>query len=170
METYVIEPIDIAKVEEVFQTIAKNPHLELQSNHFTTLINAYGCVLHDLDKAIAIFDSIPTYPRAPPLDALAIEAMMNVLAVHRRADLIPEYIAKMNFAGIHMTAYIVNAMIRTYAVVGDLEQARGVFESLIDPPQGVAALHNHAPHDPSASPVVDPMEPVYREVRCPSCS
>jgi len=42
-------------------------------------------------------------------------------------------------------------------------KARELFERLVDPPEGIAALHNHAPHDPSSIPSVSPMEPVYRE-------
>lgn len=165
MEAYVLEPINIHKVEQIFQQIVQNKDIELQSMHFATLINAHGCVLKNLDQAIAIFDSIDSYRNAPAMDALITETMINVLVANRRVDLIPEFIAKMSFAGVHMTAYVVNAMIRGYAVAGDLEQARTIFESLSDPPQGVAALHNHAPHNPTASMNVSVMEPVYREVR-----
>jgi pentatricopeptide repeat protein len=173
MEAYVIEPVDVAALEEVFRTIVNNPNIELQGTHFATLINAYGCVCKDLDKAIATFDSIPTYPNGPAIEALTVEALINVFVHHRRTDLIPTYVAKMMSAGVHMTAYVANAMIRGYAVVGDMEQARAIFESLQDPPTGVAAPHNHAPHDLSSAPIVNPMEPVYREVRTcflPGCS
>lgn len=163
METYVLEPINIQKVESVFNTVLRNPKVELQGTHFATLINAYGCVMKDLDKALAIFHSVPSNSRGVPLDALIVESTINVIVAHRRMDLLPEIIAKMTLAGVHMTAYIVNAMIRGFAITGDLSQAREVFESLIDPPTGVAGMHNHAPHDPSAATPVKPMEPVYRE-------
>lgn len=165
MEAYVLEPINIKQVESIFNTIVENPHIELQGAHFATLINAYGCVLKNLNKAIGVFDSISSYPNAPPMDALVVEAMINVIVSHRRMDLVPEFIAKMNFAGVHMTAYIVNSIIRGYAVTGDLKNARDIFESLLDPPTGVAGMHNHAPHEPTLATQVNPMEPVYREVR-----
>lgn len=70
----------------------------------------------------------------------------------------------MTAAGVHMTAYIANFLIKGYAIVGELDKAREIFESLVDPPTGVAAPNNHAPHDPSAGNAVGCMEPVYREV------
>ena len=161
MDTYIIDPIDMAQVETIFEHVVNSAEIELITGHFATLINAHGCVLKDLDNATAVFDSIPRY--GLQIDALTIEAMMNVLATHRRTDLIPEYIAKMTFAGVHMTAYVVNSIIKGHAAVGDLPAAREVFESLVDPPTGVAAFFNHAPHEPSTATNVHPMEPVYRE-------
>ncbi|KAF7348458.1 hypothetical protein MVEN_01362800 [Mycena venus] len=164
MDTYGrIEPVDIETMEQIWEALRADPSVELQGNHFATLINAYGCVQRDLDKAIAVFNSIPGFPRAPPRDALVFEAMVNALVAHRRTDLMPEYVALMHSEGVHMTAYIANFLIKGYADVGDMEQARSIFEGLMDPPSGVAAVHNHAPHEPGMSPVVDPMEPVYRE-------
>jgi len=64
---------------------------------------------------------------------------------------------------VHMTAYIANLLIRGYAAVGDIEQARIVFESLADPPVGVAAPNNHASHDTSGTQRISPNELVYRE-------
>ncbi|KAG5653275.1 hypothetical protein H0H81_001339 [Sphagnurus paluster] len=164
MDAYgAIEPVDIAAMERTFEALQKDTSVQIQGNHFASLINAYGCVQKDLDKAIAVFDSIPTFPHAQPADALVFEAMINALVAHRRTDLIPEYIAKMEAGGVHMTAYIANFLIKGYAMVGDVEQARSIFESLQDAPQGMAAPNNHAPHEPSRSPAVDPAAPVYRE-------
>ncbi|KAJ6486685.1 hypothetical protein C8R45DRAFT_265885 [Mycena sanguinolenta] len=158
-----IEPVDIETMEKIWEALRADPSVDIQGNHFATLINAYGCVQKDLDKAIAVFQSIPSFPRAPPRDALVFEALVNTLVAHRRTDLMPEYIALMHSEGVHMTAYIANFLIKGYADVGDMEQARRIFEGLVDPPSGVAAVGNHAPHEPAAAPVVDPMEPVYRE-------
>ncbi|KAJ6571894.1 hypothetical protein B0H19DRAFT_1131799 [Mycena capillaripes] len=158
-----IEPVDIGTMEQIWQALRDDPSVEIQGNHFATLLNAYGCVQRDLEKAIAVFNSIPGFPRAPPRDALVFEALVNTLVAHRRTDLMPEYVAMMQSEGVHMTAYIANFLIKGYADVGDMEQARMIFEGLVDPPSGVAAVHNHAPHEPGTSPVVDPMEPVYRE-------
>ncbi|PPQ88725.1 hypothetical protein CVT25_009671 [Psilocybe cyanescens] len=56
-----------------------------------------------------------------------------------------------------------NFLITRHANVNDMDQARTVFESLLDPPTGVAAPNNHAPHDPPNSPEAPVMEHVYRE-------
>ena len=99
------------------------------------------------------------------MDAIVFEAVINVLVAHKRTELLPVYVSKMNEAGVHMTAYIANFLIKGYANVGDLDQARAIFESLRDPPSGMAAPNNHAPHYPAVSPDVHVMDVVYREVR-----
>ncbi|KAJ7637034.1 hypothetical protein FB45DRAFT_1001907 [Roridomyces roridus] len=158
-----LDPVDIPTMEQIWQALQDDPAVELQGNHFATLINAYGCVQGDLDKALSVFRSIPTFPGAPPRDALVFEAMINTFVAHRRTDLMPEYIALMHSEGVHMTAYIANFLIKGYADVGDMNSARSIFEGLVDPPSGIAAFNNHAPHEPATSPIIDPREPVYRE-------
>ncbi|PPQ86751.1 hypothetical protein CVT25_012396 [Psilocybe cyanescens] len=158
-----IEPIDLVSMEATFAELQKNKSVEITGAHFASLINAYGCVNRDLDKAISVFETMHQMPRAPAPDAVVFEAIINVIVAHKRTDLIPAYVSKMSEAGVHMTAYIANFLIKGYANVNDMDQARAVFESLLDPPTGVAAPNNHAPHDPSNSPGVPVMEPVYRE-------
>jgi len=63
-----------------------------------------------------------------------------------------------------MTAYIANCLIKGYAAVDNLEESRRTFESLQDPPEGIAASNNHVPHHLSSSSVPF-TAPVYREVR-----
>ncbi|KAK2459484.1 hypothetical protein APHAL10511_008499 [Amanita phalloides] len=141
-----IEPVDIDAMEQVFASLKHDPSVAVQGVHFASLINAYGCVCKDLDKAISIFESIPSHPRAQSADAVVYEAMINAFVAHKRTDLIPEYVNKMKERGVNMTAYIANFLIKGYANVGDLEQARAIFEGLADPAQGVAASGNHVPH------------------------
>ncbi|KAI5119625.1 hypothetical protein M0805_007889 [Coniferiporia weirii] len=163
-----IEPVDIASMEDVFSRLVNDRRAQVQGVHWAALINAWGCVQKDLGKAISIFDSIATHPAtrrssAALPDAIVYEAMMNVLVTLRRADLIPTYLDRFAKSGIHMTAYIVNLLIKGYATAGDLERAREVFENLQDPPVGLAAPNNHVTHDPSAQRQVSPDTPVYRE-------
>ncbi|EAU82422.1 pentatricopeptide repeat protein [Coprinopsis cinerea okayama7 len=162
-----VEPLDIASMERVFEELKRNPRIQLQGTHFASLVNAYGCVLKDLDKAIATFDSIPSHlVNGKPLiaDAVVYEAMVNALVANKRTDLIPAFMERMSQDQVHMTAYVANFLIKGYANVGDIDQARSIFESMSDPPTGVAAPNNHAPHDPSAAgESVGVMEPVYRE-------
>src|SRR6266576_1479077 len=170
MDTYgALEPVDIQAMEEVFSTLEKDTTLPIQGAHFASLIHAYGCVSKDLPKAISIFDSIKSHPRAELPDAVAYEAMINTLVAHKRTDLIPQYVARMQEQDVKMTAYIANFLIRGYANVGDLEHARAIFENLADPPEGVAAPGNHAPHDSAVGTVAEAAdssgveEIVYRE-------
>jgi len=167
MDAYgALEPVDIQAMENVFSALEQDTKIPVQGGHFASLIHAYGCVSKDLPKAISIFDSIASHPRAELPDAVAYEAMINTLVAHKRTDLIPQYVTRMQEQGVKMTAYIANFLIRGYANVGNLEQARAVFENLADPPEGVAAPGNHAPHDSAVAETASPSnvgETVYRE-------
>ncbi|KAF8681192.1 Pentacotripeptide-repeat region of PRORP [Rhizoctonia solani] len=159
-----IEPVDLNSMEDVFKRLQQDRSVSVQGAHWAALINAYGCAAHDLDRALAKFDNIPAH--AQP-DAVAYEALFNVIVMHHRVDLVPQYLERMNNAGVHMTAYIANLLIKGYATAGHLERARGVFDSMIDPPVGLAAVHNHPGHsgqDGIKHDVPVPVgAPVYRE-------
>ncbi|KAI0706863.1 hypothetical protein C8T65DRAFT_708697 [Cerioporus squamosus] len=158
-----IEPVDLPAMEKVFQDLVADSSVSVQGTHWAALINAYGC-------ALQTFDSIATHPSTNPRngpmpDAVVYEALINTLVTLRRMDLMPTYIERLHASGVHMTAYIANLLIKGYASVGDIERSREIFESLQDPQEGVAAPHNHIPHQnkqASAAPV-PASAPVYRE-------
>jgi hypothetical protein len=152
-------------MENAFHELQDDMSVELTGAHFASLINAYGCAARDLDKAISVFESMSTVPRAPAPDAVVFEAIINVIVAHNRTELLPVYVEKMHQANVHMTAYIANFLIKGHANVGDLARAREIFESLADPPFGIAAPNNHAPHHAAVeTPEVSVMDLVYREV------
>jgi pentatricopeptide repeat protein len=156
-------------MEKTFTQLIKDESVTVQGSHWAALINAHGCVGKDLDKAIAVFNSIEKHPstlasQAHLPDAVAFEALINVFVTLRRTDLIPTYLERLQQSRVHMTAYIANLLIRGFAAAGNIKEARKIFESLADPPVGVAAPHNHAPHDSSVPPRISPSELVYREV------
>ena len=159
-------------MEATFKRVESNPHVRLQGTHWAALINAYGCVMKNTDKAISVFESIASHPsskRGPtPLpDAVSYESLINVLVTRKRVDLAKQYLIRLQKTGVHMTAYIANLLIKGYAASGGIEQARDIFESLADPPSGVAAPGNHVPHESSSAPSTPPVSPdsvSYREV------
>ena len=138
-----IEPVDLASMEDVFGRLQNDRSVRVQGAHWAALINAYGCAAHNLDRALSTFDSIPAH--AQP-DAVAFEALFNAIVTHHRVDLVPTYLQRMADAGVHMTAYISNLLIKGYAAAGQLERARAVFDAMADPPVGLAAVHNHPGH------------------------
>jgi len=156
-------------METVFRELEANQRVPIQGSHWASVINAWGCVKKDLSRVIAIFDSIATHSSAirsstPMPDAVTYEALVNVLVTHRRMDLVPSYIERLHASGIHLTAYIANLLIKGHAAVGDMAQARAVFESLEDPPQGMAATSNHVSHSLSPSSPTPASGPCLREV------
>lgn len=167
-----IEPVDAPAMDRVFHELENNKRVSIQGAHWASLINAWGCVRKDLNKAVEVFESIASHPStrrssSPLPDAVTYEAMINVLVTHRRMDLVPAYMARLEASGIHLTAYIANLLIKGYAAVGDIARAREIFESLEDPPTGVAASSNHVPHSSkspaSSSPASPAAGPCHRE-------
>ena len=74
-------------MENVFHKLQDDTSVELTGAHFASLINAYGCVAKRFDKAISIFESMRTVPRAPAPDAAVFEAVINVIVAHKRTEL-----------------------------------------------------------------------------------
>lgn len=180
------EPVDIKKMDEIIATM-KARNIEVSGNHYSSLIIAYGCTMHDLQGALNIFQEIrgtpqiqaSMWPMARPSqgrtrlpDVLAYEALLSVLVTHHRIDLMQEYFEQMITKDrVRPTAYIYNLLIKGWASVGDLESARAIFERMVDPAAGAAAPNNHAPHMGhegvqmvNGTIVGKPEDPVYREV------
>lgn len=178
-------------MEGVLETM-KSRGVELTGNHYSSVIVARGCAVHDLDGALKIFDSLrstksqtstslwpmgrmmrgPKAPRTVLPDVLAYEALLTVLVTHHRIDLMQEYYEKMvKQDRVRPTAYINNLLIKGWASASNLQAARDVFEGMLDPAAGAAAPNNHAPHVgmngaeiPNTSLAGSPKDPVYREV------
>ncbi|KAK2464371.1 hypothetical protein APHAL10511_003517 [Amanita phalloides] len=74
-----IEPVDI---DGTSFCASQAPSLSKASTlHF---------VCKDLDKAISIFESIPSHLRDQSADADVYGAMINAFVAHKRTDLVPE--------------------------------------------------------------------------------
>lgn len=132
------------------------------------MINSWGTIQKNTERAIAIFEACEASSPLTLPDALVYEAMFNALFANERVDLVPGYIQRMSSHRVHMTAYIANVLIRGYSAAGDIERARHIFESLVDPPLGVAAPHNHFQPQNSLGLLSVPADaPVFREVRIP---
>ncbi|KAA1086900.1 hypothetical protein PGT21_014944 [Puccinia graminis f. sp. tritici] len=179
MQAYgMIEPCDPNEMERIFEQACKDPKVRISGAHWSTLLNVRGCIQKDLAGAISLFERIGREPvsenqhqPAPPPgnnqqtkeqsssskggvmklpDAVCYEALFNVFLVFKRADLLPRYLERMKDEKVHMTAYVVNTLMKVYASAGDIQKARDLFESLVDPAPGHAGLYNH-PNSPHGS-------------------
>ncbi len=150
-----IEPVSPHDMEQIFAQLVANPSVKVQGTHWASLINCYGCMLNDVDRAIATFDSIAQHPSslarndgANMPDAVSFEALLAVFVAHHRTDLIRPHLERMMQAKIQMTAYVANLLIRGFSMEEGgqgLNEARALFESMSEPAAGVAAVGNHPP-------------------------
>lgn len=154
-----LEPVQAEALDNVFGRLVADAKVPVQGTHWASLINAYGCHLHDMDKAVSIFEGIPrhfTTPKpqngaSPKVDSVAFEALLNVFLAHHRVDLMWEYAAKLSTMGLHPTAYVANLLIRGLSSQQGnndegIQRARAIFQQMRDPPMGVAAAGNHPPN------------------------
>lgn len=148
-----IAPVQPDRQQAVFARLVADRLVGVQGTHWASLLHTQGTVLHDLDRALEIFESIAEHAPGPRNgvstvpDAVVYESLFSVFVAHGRTDLMPAYLARMTHQGILPTAYIANLLIKGYAQDGPLGlvEARRVFEAMIDPPAGIAAAGNHLP-------------------------
>ena len=152
--------MDTAKLVSTFSEASAA--FKPQGPLWASMINAWGCVGRDIQQVISLFDACEHSSPSTLPDALVYEAMFNALFANDRVDLVSSYLERMAISGVYMTAYIANVLIRGYSAAGDISRAREVFDSLVDPPLGVAAPHNHCAT--LAGRPVPPDAPVFREV------
>ncbi|KAK4703537.1 hypothetical protein P7C70_g2681, partial [Phenoliferia sp. Uapishka_3] len=158
----------------IFAALVKDRNVTVTGAHWASLINSWGSVSKDLERARSIFNSIATHPSTTANsnlpDAVVYEALLNACIANGRSDLCNEYLQDMKNKGIHITAYVANTVIKAYIAQGDIAAARTFFESMTDPPVGVAAPGNKATdrhpkhhHQAGQTPVALADEPIYRE-------
>ncbi|GAA5994349.1 Pet309p [Rhodotorula paludigena] len=166
---------DLDRMQQVFAQLVRTRGVSVSGAHWASLITAYGIHAKQLDRALAIFDSIATHPTSkhnpngPQPDAVVYEALINALVANQRAELCDKYLEQMRARSVRMTAYVANSLIKGYASQGLYDRARAVFFSLADPASGVASLGNHPidrhpkHHHQGAQQPASSDEPTFRE-------
>ncbi|GAA5920055.1 hypothetical protein JCM1841_000405 [Sporobolomyces salmonicolor] len=165
---------DLEAMQQVFARLVQDRRVSVTGAHWASLIHAYGSVVKNLDRAIAIFDSIPAHPstrnnpNGPLPDAVVYEALLNALLANERPDLSDKYLHEMRDKGVRMTAYVANSLIKGHTTQNNFAAARAVFLAMQDPPVGVASAGNHSvdrhpKHHRQASAAMPVDAPVYRE-------
>jgi lipopolysaccharide biosynthesis regulator YciM len=97
--------------------------------HYASLIHARGCVLHDLEGARKIFDSVVANP-AVSINASVFQALLEAMvANHRVADTEPilELMAK---KGVQLTPYIANTLIHGWAAQNQIGKSREIYNAV----------------------------------------
>jgi pentatricopeptide repeat protein len=119
---------DIAGAEAVLKTIRMNGQ-KVESAHHAALIHAKGCVLHDVDAAIAHFEFAVTHDRVTP-DSTIYQALLECLVANHRVQDTPRWVEDMKSRGVVMTPYIANTLIHGWALEKNIVKAKQIYESL----------------------------------------
>ena len=129
IDTYAtIEPVDMRAAEGVLEQIRRSGGVP-EAVHYSSLIHAKGCVLHDMVGARDLFDSVLADAQIRPQACLYQALFESMVASHRMEDT-EDVLKDMKARGVEMTAYIANSLIHGWASVKKIEKAKAVYESL----------------------------------------
>lgn len=88
---------DAQSMSDVFDRLIQDKKVTVTGAHWASLVNAWGCVQKDLDRATAIFDSIAHHPstknsEVPLPDAVVYESLLNACLANGKPDLCKFYL------------------------------------------------------------------------------
>jgi len=123
-----LEPVDMTAAEAVLDMIrASGQHPE--PVHYASLIHARGCVLHDLEGARRVFDSVMKDHTVAPNPCLFQALFESMVANHRVADT-ESVLATMRRKRVEMTPYIANTLIHGWAAEKNITKAKEIYSSV----------------------------------------
>jgi pentatricopeptide repeat protein len=123
-----LEPVDLKAAEAVLGDV-KAAGMEPEAVHYGSLIHAKGCVMHDMDGARALFDSVLSSGTIRPTDNLYQNLFEAMVANHRVADT-TDVLRNMAKRNVSMTPYIANTLIHGWAADGKIREAKSIYDRL----------------------------------------
>jgi pentatricopeptide repeat protein len=123
-----LEPVDMTAAEAVLEMIrASGQHPE--PVHYASLIHARGCVLHDMEGARRIFDSVMKDHTVSPNPCLFQALFESMVANHHVADT-ESVLADMRRKRVELTPYIANTLIHGWAAEKNITKAKEIYASV----------------------------------------
>jgi pentatricopeptide repeat protein len=123
-----LEPINMAAAEAVLDVI-RSTGQSPDPVHYSSLIHAKGCALHDMDGARAVFDSVIADPSIRPQPCLYQALFEAMVANHRVADT-ESVLRDMSARRVEMTPYIANTLIHGWANEKNIDKSKAIFASV----------------------------------------
>lgn len=123
-----LDPVNMAAAEAVLDVI-RSTGQSPEAIHYSSLIHAKGCVLHDIDGARAVFDSVLADPSIRP-QACLYQALFEAMVANHRVSETEPILKDMCRRGVEMTAYIANTLIHGWANEMNIEKSKEIFASV----------------------------------------
>lgn len=166
-----LAPVDLTSMNRVFAELSADRKIPVQGTHWASLITAFGLHEGNVDRALSVFDSIPSHPSTQTTvpEPVVWEAILNVLGQKGSLEQLEAMRARLDASGSRPTAYVCNVLIAGYAKHGKIDVARSIFEGMADSVTGVAAPNNHpalltsSGHVKPSTTTPQPTDVVYRE-------
>lgn len=123
-----LEPVNMAAAEAILDVI-RSTGQRPEAVHYSSLIHAKGCVLHDIVGAKAVFDSVMSDSSIRPQPCLYQALFESMVANHRVSETEP-ILKDMAKRGVDMTPYIANTLIHGWANEKDINKSKSIFASV----------------------------------------
>ncbi|EED22123.1 pentatricopeptide repeat protein [Talaromyces stipitatus ATCC 10500] len=123
-----LEPVNMEAAEQVLETI-KASGQRPEAVHYASLIHAKGCVLHDMDGARALFDSVISN-RDIRVQPCLYQALFEAMVANGQVSSTTDLVSSMGRHGIEMTPYIANTLIQGWAAEGNISKAYEIYNSV----------------------------------------
>ncbi|KAF1943233.1 hypothetical protein EJ02DRAFT_145756 [Clathrospora elynae] len=129
IDTYAtLEPVDMEAAEKVLEQV-RNTGAVPEAVHYSSLIHAKGCVMHDMEGARRLFDTVLADSRIRP-QACLYQALFEAMVANHQITDTEAIMRDMRARGVDMTPYIANSLIHGWALVHDIEKAKTIYESV----------------------------------------
>lgn len=129
IDTYAtLEPIDMEAAENVLTQIRQAGAIP-EAVHYSSLIHAKGCVLHDMEGARKLFDTVLADTRIRP-QACLYQAVFEAMVANHQIAHTESVLEDMRSRGVEMTPYIANSLIHGWALVHDIEKAKAIYDAV----------------------------------------
>lgn len=129
IDTYAtLEPVDMEAAERVLEQIRTAGAIP-EAVHYSSLIHAKGCVLHDMEGARKLFDTVLADKRIRPQACLYQALFESMVANHLIEDTEP-ILQDMHSRGVEMTPYIANSLIHGWALKHNIDKAKAIYNAV----------------------------------------
>jgi pentatricopeptide repeat protein len=129
IDTYAtLEPVDMEAAESVLEKIRYAGAVP-EAVHYSSLIHAKGCVLHDMEGARKLFNIVLADSRIRPQACLYQALFESMVANHQIAST-EAILADMKSRGVEMTPYIANSLIHGWALTHNIAKAKAIYDAV----------------------------------------
>lgn len=123
-----LEPVNMEAAEAILDII-RSTGQKPEAVHYSSLIHAKGCVMHDMEGARTVFDSVVADPSIRPQACLYQALFESMVANHKVAETEP-VLRDMSSRRVEMTPYIANTLIHGWANLMNIDKCKSIFASV----------------------------------------
>ncbi|KAM0340488.1 hypothetical protein ACHAPU_010476 [Fusarium lateritium] len=123
-----LDPVDMDAAEEVLGMIRASGQ-RVEPVHYASLIHARGCVLHDMEGAMKMFDSV-VKESLVPVSASLYQALFEAMVANHEVAASEPVLAHMRSKGVELTPYIANTLIHGWAAEKKIDKAQGIYDAV----------------------------------------